>query len=303
MIEAGSTVPRRELGRLLRQAREQAGIALEAAAQHLEWSRAKMYRIESGQSPVRTPDVEAMCRIYKASPDITEVLVSLGRESKNKGWYHAYGEVIPRWFELYVGLEAAASRIRTYEHALVPGLLQTPEYAAALYRSRPGATQAEVTKQVALRMERQRILARFLPAAPQVEVIIEEALLHKRMPEMPGQIDRLIRVSGSAPVTVRVVPLTRPLDYMATSGSFVILEFPSNGARSAEPTTVYNEGLSGALYIERVEEVRTYAEAWHSLTEQSLSEDDSRKLMMSIKEMHNARSDERHLAQEQPLRR
>lgn len=280
MTEAGSTVPRRELGRLLRQMREQAGIGLEAAASDLEWSRATMYRVESGQSPVRATDVEAMCRLYQVPADMTQVLVSLAKESKSKGWYHAYGEVIPRWFELYVGLEAAASRIRTYEHALVPGLLQTPEYAAALFPNQPGAA-----KQVALRMERQRILARSLPPAPQVEVIVEEALLHKRMPAMAGQIDHLVRCES---VSVRVVPLTHAHEHIAVAGSFVILEFPTNGTRSAEPTTVYHEGLSGALYIDRVEEVRMYGEAWNSLAGNALSEDDSRKLMMEIKERAHA---------------
>lgn len=279
MTEAGSTVPRRELGRLLRQVREQAGIGLEAAASDLEWSRATMYRIESGQSPVRATDVEAMCRLYQVPADMTQVLVSLAKESKNKGWYHAYGDVIPRYFELYVGLEAAASRIRTYEHALVPGLLQTPEYMAALACNRPGATEAEVSKQVALKVERQRILSRQLPPAPRMEVVIEEALLHKRMPEMPGQIDRLI-----AAESVRVIPLATPLVHFSVTGSFVILEFPTIGTRSAEPTTVYREGLAGALYLDRAEEVRSYGEAWNFLVNNSLPEDDSRKLMQEIKE-------------------
>lgn len=288
MIEVGSTVPRRELGRLLRQMREQAGIALEAAASDLEWSRATMYRIETGQTTVRAADVDAMCRLYKAPPDITEVLRSLAKESKNKGWYHAYGEVIPRWFELYVGLESTASRIRTYEHALVPGLLQTPEYAAALTSSRPGATPAEVTKQVALRMERQRLLTRYLPPAPQMEVIIEEALLHKEIPEMSGQIDHLAKVGTAPNVSVRVMPLGVSTGYLAIAGSFVVLEFPTTGARSAEPTTVYREGLSGALYLDRVEEVRSYGEAWNSLTTRALSEEASRELMMKIKEKVHA---------------
>ncbi|TDC85308.1 XRE family transcriptional regulator [Micromonospora sp. KC606] len=284
MSEAGSTVPRRELGRLLRQAREQAGIGLEAAASDLEWSRAKMYRIESGQTPVRALDVEQMCRLYGAPPDMTEVLVSLARESKSKGWYHAYGEVIPRWFELYVGLEAAASRIRTYEHALVPGLLQTPEYAATLARSRPGTASAEISKQVALRMERQRILSRYLPAAPSLEAIIEEGLLHKRMPEMPGQVERLIAATQEPNVSIRVVPSSKTHAHFAVAGSFVILEFPNKGARSAEPTTVYKEGLTGALYLDRTEEVRNYAEAWTALAGNALTEDESRELLMEIKE-------------------
>lgn len=282
MTEAGSTVPRRELGRLLREMREQAGIGLEAAGKDLEFSRATMYRIESGQTAVRAADVEAMCRLYQVPGDMTQVLVSLAKESKSRGWYHAYGEVIPRWFELYVGLESAASRIRTYEHALVPGLLQTPEYAARLVGSRPGATEAEVNKRVALRMERQRILHRVLPAAPQVEVIIEETLLHKRMPEMAGQIDHLVKASES--MSIRVVPLVKAHDHFAVTGSFVVLEFPNNGTRSAEPTTVYHEGLSGALYLDRPDEVRSYAEAWNCLVTNSLSEETSRKLMMEIKE-------------------
>ncbi|MFJ6199709.1 helix-turn-helix domain-containing protein [Micromonospora sp. NPDC092111] len=288
MSETGSTVPRRELGRLLRQTREQASVGLEAAATDLEWSRAKMYRIESGQSPVRTPDVEAMCRLYRASSEMTEVLVSLAKESKSKGWYHAYGEVIPRWFELYVGLEAAASRIRSYQHALVPGLLQTADYAASLARSRPGATTAEVQKQVALRMERQRILTRYLPAAPLLEVIIEEGLLHKRMPDMAGQVHRLVSASQEPNVSVRIVPSERTHAHFAVAGSFVILEFPTRGARSAEPTTVYKEGLTGALYLDRTEEVRSYAEAWAALAGDALSEDESLALLTEIKERTHA---------------
>ena len=224
---------------------------MEAAAEDLEWSRAKMYRIESGQTPIRALDVEQMCRLYSASPEMSEVLVSLAKESKGKGWYHAYGEVIPRWFQLYVGLEAAASRIRTYEHALVPGLLQTPEYVAELARTQSGgATDEEIAKHVELRMERQRILTRNRPAAPMVEAILEEGLLYKTMPGMTNQIDMLITASDAPNVTVRVLPFGRRLSDVAVAGNFVILDFPTHGARSAEPTTVYNEGLCGALYLD-----------------------------------------------------
>ncbi|MFC5923172.1 helix-turn-helix domain-containing protein [Micromonospora vulcania] len=284
MTEVGSTVPRRELGRLLRQTREQAGIGLEAAASDLEWSRAKMYRIESGQTPIRALDVDQMCRLYGAPADMTEVLVSLAKESKSKGWYHAYGEVIPRWFELYVGLESAASRIRSYEHAVAPGLLQTPEYAAQVVRTRPNVPDEEAAKHVELRIERQRLLTRKRPAAPVLDVIIEEALLHKNVAGMSGQIDKLVMASDAPNVSVRVIPLNATITQVVVSGGFVILDFPTNGARSAEPTTVYNEGLSGALYLDRLEEVKTYAEVWNALTAQALSVEESRKLMQGIKE-------------------
>ncbi|MGV9212586.1 helix-turn-helix domain-containing protein [Micromonospora sp. RB23] len=287
MTEVGSTVPRRELGRLLRQTREQAGIGLEAAASDLEWSRAKMYRIESGQTPMRALDVEQMCRLYGASDDMTEVLVSLARESKSKGWYHAYGEIIPRWFELYVGLESAASRIRTYEHALVPGLLQTPTYTAEVIRCRPGVSDDEVAKVVGLRTERQRLLTRKRPAAPALEVIIEESVLHKRVYGMVEQIERLIAAGESSGVSVRLLPLAEGLSRAAIAGSFVMLDFPTSGARSAEPTTVYKEGLSGALYLDRLEEVKAYGEVWNMLTARALSADDSCRLMREIKERHH----------------
>lgn len=286
-MEVTSGVPRRELGRLLRQAREQAGIGLEAAASDLEWSRAKMYRIESGQTPVRALDVDQMCRLYEASPEMREVLVSLAKESKSKGWYHAYGEVIPRWFQLYVGLESAANRLRTYEPMLVPGLLQTPEYAAQIVRARPNVSEAEAAKLVGLRVERQRLLARKRPDPPTLEVILEEGLLHKRLACMAAQIDKLINASDLPNVTVRVLPLSAGLSQAAAAGSFVILDFPTKGARSAEPTTVYKEALSGALYIDRLDEVRRYAEAWNEIDALALTVAESRTLMQAIKERYD----------------
>ncbi|WP_018251447.1 helix-turn-helix domain-containing protein [Salinispora mooreana] len=286
MTDVGSTVPRRQLGRLLRQAREQANIGLEAAAADLEWSRAKMYRIESGQAPIRVLDVDQMCRLYGTSAEMTEVMKSLAKESKSKGWYHSYGEAIPRWFELYVGLESAASRIRTYEHAVVPGLLQTPTYAEQAIRTRPDLPSEEVAKLVELRAERQRLLRRKRPAAPILDVVLEEALLHKNVPGMRAQIERLLDASTTPNISVRVMPLGGKLSQVVTSGSFVILDFPKIGLRPAEPTTVYNEGLSGALYLDRIAEVRTYADAWNSLTAQALDADDSRKALLTIKEKY-----------------
>ncbi|MFG2059882.1 helix-turn-helix domain-containing protein [Micromonospora sp. NPDC048871] len=287
MAEVGSTVPRRELGRLLRQTREQAGIGLEAAASDLEWSRAKMYRIESGQTPIRALDVEQMCRLYGASPEMSEVLVSLAKESKSKGWYHAYGDVIPRWFQLYVGLESAATRIRTYEQSLVPGLLQTPDYTTAVAKCRPNITDDEVAKIVELRLERQRILTRQRPAAPTLDVILDEGLLHKNVPGMSRQIDKLIEASEAPNATVRIAPLGGKLNRAAVAGSFVILDFPAKGARSAEPTTVFHESLSGALYLDRLDEVRAYAEVWNQLSATALSSEESRALLRRVKERHH----------------
>ncbi|WP_407939920.1 Scr1 family TA system antitoxin-like transcriptional regulator [Micromonospora tarapacensis] len=193
MTDIGSSVPRRQLGRLLRQ--EEAGINLEAAAEALEWSRAKMYRLESGQTSLRTHDVTLMCQHYGTSAELTEVMVSLARESKARGWWHSYGEAIPAWFELYVGLEAAARRVRHYEPNVVPGLLQTPDYAATIFGGKP-RTPHEVAQKVALRLERQKLLTRRRPAAPILEVIIDEAVVRRPIHDRTRQRGRR---SGALP--------------------------------------------------------------------------------------------------------
>src|SRR5690606_4324314 len=135
MKDSGTTVPRRQLGRELRRLREEAGIQVSAAAQALEWSGPKLWRIERGLTSMRSLDVEQMCRLYGADDRTTEALTSLAKATKDRGWWHAYGDVIPRWFELYVGLEAAASGLRAYEPELIPGLLQTPGYAREVIRA------------------------------------------------------------------------------------------------------------------------------------------------------------------------
>ena len=106
-------MPRRQLGRHLKELREKAGITVVAGARALEWSTAKLWRIETGQVSMRSHDVQTMCRVYGVPPSLTQALTGLARETKAKGWWHAYGSAIPKWFSLYVGLESAASRIRT----------------------------------------------------------------------------------------------------------------------------------------------------------------------------------------------
>jgi transcriptional regulator with XRE-family HTH domain len=285
VIEGGSSVPRRQLGRYLKKAREEAGVALEAAANELEWSRARMYRIEGGQTSVRSHDVVAMCALYGVAKEMTEVLVSLAKESKAKGWWHAYGDVVPAWFELYVGLEAAASRLRQYESSLIPGLLQTPEYATAVYRTRPGTTDAEVTQAVALRLERQRLLARRRPKAPELEVIVDEAVLRRPIADIEGmqkQLAHVVNASQKPGVSVRVLPSDVGPHRASAAGSFVILDFPSVGTRQPEPTTVYSENLTGALYLDKPGEVATYADAWETLVALALGARESEDLVATI---------------------
>ncbi|GIF08117.1 helix-turn-helix domain-containing protein [Actinoplanes siamensis] len=285
MSETGSTVPRRQVGRLLRQLREQAGISLMAAAQELEFSRARMYRIENGEVPVRKHDVIAMCGVYGAPGHMTEVLIGLAQESKAKGWWHAYGDVVPAWFELYVGMEQAASRLRQYAPSVIPGLLQTREYAEFVFGRWLGDDPAAVENAVAVRLERQSLLRRNRPEAPRLEVIIDEGVLRRSVPDTLGmqkQLAHLVNVSTRSNVSVRVVPFAAGPHQASSSGQFTVLEFPAVGTASPEPATIYCENLTGALYLDKLSEVETYENIWAALEATALSQSDSDDLIGTI---------------------
>jgi hypothetical protein len=234
---------------------------------------------------IRTHDAVLMCKLYVASDDLTEVLIGLAKASKGRGWWHAYGDAIPEWFELYVGMEAAACRIRHYEPALIPGLLQIPEYAAAIFRAKRGRTEAEIAQKVALRMERQKLLGRKKPAAPVLETIIDEAVLRRPISDVDAwraQLAHLVNAAQAFNVGVRVLPSSVGPHAASVAGAFVILDFPAVGTRPAEPATVYSESLTGSLYLDKPAEVGTYASAWQGLHEQALSERESEELVATI---------------------
>ena len=285
MSDTGSTVPRRQVGRLMRQLREQAGISLMAAAEELEFSRARMYRIENGEVPVRKHDVIAMCGIYRASSRLTEVLIGLAQESKAKGWWHAYGDVVPAWFELYVGMEQAAGRLRSFAPSVVPGLLQSREYAEYVFGTWIGADEVAVGNAVAVRLERQSLLTRSRPEAPRLDVILDEGVLRRAIPDAAGmrrQLTLLLNASSQPNVSIRIIPFDAGPHKAIVSGQFTILEFPAVGTASPEPTTIYCESLTGALYLDKLTEVEAYESIWVELEATALSPEESDELVGRI---------------------
>lgn len=286
----GSTVPRRQLGRRLRQLREEARLTIKVVSEALEWSAPKIWRIETGATGMRAHDVEALCRIYGASPEMTEALTGLAKETRERGWWHCYADAIPEWFELYVGLEAAASRLRKYEPQLVPGLMQTRAYATEVFRiGSPELSPVERERAVRVRLGRQSILTRQLPPAPEVDVVLDEAVLRRGVsagPVMAEQLRQIAAVSRLPQVAIRVLPFSAGL-YRAerANGGFTILDFPEDGlGRRAEPPIVYSEGLTGALYLEKAQEVETHAAVWQDIVDGCLTETQSRRLIASIAE-------------------
>ncbi|MGH3343482.1 MAG: helix-turn-helix domain-containing protein [Carbonactinosporaceae bacterium] len=280
----GSTVPRRQLGRYLRDLRNASRLTVRAAARKLEWSEPKIWRIETGQTSMRSLDVKAMCETYGASAHITEALMALAKETKNKGWWHAYGDVIPEGFDVYFGLEGAASRLSLYESELVPGLLQTEDYARTVFQTRrPPIDDDEVERRVQLRITRQVLLTR-VTEPPHVEVTLNEAVLRRTVggtKVMARQLRRLVEIGELDNASIRVVPFGAGLHHGLMSGPFVLLRFPLDGdGKDTEPPTVYVEGLTGALYLDKPKEVEHYDAAFTRIWEASSDESASTHLML-----------------------
>ncbi|MET8202685.1 helix-turn-helix domain-containing protein [Micromonospora taraxaci] len=285
--DIGSTVPRRQLGRLLRQFRNEAGVTLDAAAEALEYSRQKIWRLECGQGSVRVLDVKAMCELYGVSPEMTEAMRGLAAETKSKGWWHAYGDAVPNWFELYVGLESAASRLRGFDESLIPGILQTKGYADALFRLGRMLSDEERERAVQVRLQRQALLNRRLPPAPRLESVLSEAVLRRTVDGpsvMAAQLDHLLSLAELPNVSIRVLPLAAGPQPGAVAGTFMILDFPATkGGRTApEPSVVYSESLTGALYLDKPDELAAYERVWGGLDALALEEAESKDMIKRI---------------------
>ncbi len=280
----GPTVPRRQLGRHLRALRNQAKLTTKLAAQALEWSEPKLWRIETSQTTLRSLDVEAMCRVYGASTEVTQGLMVLARETKAAGWWHPHDHVIPDWLDLYLGLEEAASRVQGYEPELVPGLLQTADYArTVLQAEHPDVGEQELVRRVQARVARQALLVR-VTAPLTVELLIGEAVLRRPVGGAQVMAEQLYQLAEAAPlpnVSIRVVPLRAGLHRGVLSGPFVILRFPVNGDRQeTEPPVVYVAGFTGALYLERPGEIRRYQEVYADIAATALDETATRDLLL-----------------------
>src|SRR6266536_3905975 len=279
----GSTVPRRQLGRYLRDLRNSQRLTVRAAAQRLEWSEAKIWRIETGQVSLRSLDVEAMCKIYGATAELTEALMGLAKETKARGWWHSYGDVIPEGFDVYIGLEESASSLSWYESELVPGLLQTEAYAHMLITAdNPGVDELEIDRRVHVRLARQALLTR-VTAAPELHIVLNEAIVRRPVGGtgvMGGQLRRLLEVSDLPNVSLRVMPFSAGLHHGIMSGPFVILRFPLNGdGKETEPPTVYVDDVTVAHYIDKKKEIERYNQAFSDIWDSALDEAASRGLL------------------------
>jgi hypothetical protein len=250
----------------------------EEVAEHLECSASKVSRIETGRVTVSPRDVRDMLVLYGASPQQMESLVQLARESRQKGWWHAYTDAIEPRFATYIGLEDAASEIRIYEVALIPGLLQTVEYARTVITTGSVDTDGEAAdRALAVLMARQPLLTGDDP--PRLWAVIDEAALRRRVGGgvMRLQLEHLLELSRLSNVALQVLPFGAGA-HPAMGRPFVILAFPER----ADSDVVYLEDLTSALYVEDVDEVDRYNVFFNHLRATALSFADSAALITAV---------------------
>lgn len=268
------------LGSQLRRLRESRGVSREAAGYSIRASESKISRMELGRVSFKARDVADLLTLYGVSEAAErDALLGLAREANVAGWWHSYGDVLPGWFQTYVGLEGAASYIRSYEVQFVHGLLQTEGYVhAVVTRGQPDATPVEIDKRVALRMERQKMLV--AERGPDFHVVLDEAALHRPYgghEVMRGQLRHLIEISEHPRLTLQVMPFAFG-GHAGESGAFSMLRFPESDL----PDVVYLEQLTSALYLDKAEDVAHYQRVMDRLHADSLPPDRSRDLMAKI---------------------
>lgn len=260
----GPTVLRMLLGAQLRKLREARGISRESAGYEIRSSESKISRMELGRVGFKERDVADLLTLYGVTePAERDALLSLARQANNPGWWHRYSDVLPGWFQSYLGLEAAATLIRIYEVQFVNGLLQTPDYArAVIMLGHGGSGDDEIDRRVALRMTRQQMLTR--ANAPQLWVVLDEAVLRRPIggrAVMRGQVAHLIEATKLPNVTLQVIPFDAG-GHAGLGGAFTILRFADQDL----PDVVYMEQLTTALYLDKRDDVDAYAEAMARLS-------------------------------------
>ncbi|OQS16551.1 hypothetical protein B0T36_02340 [Nocardia donostiensis] len=281
MSTVDNTVPRRQLGRHLREMRQAAGLTIAEAARRIGRGAGTVQRLETGHpGRIHLADITGLCELYDEE-ERQDALLGLakeaGAESKNGGWWHEYGELILDGFELYVGLESVASSLTIYRPDMVSGLFQTAGYARSLDMVYfPHDSADELDRRVRMRAGRQRIVTRKRRPVS-VSVILDEAVLHRVVGGRKTMASQLRHLSNMPPnVNLRVLPFSTGFPAGASTGPFTILDF-DQGAR--EPSTVYVESYTGAMYYDRPGAVAHYRKAFQAIQAVALDVVGSKNLL------------------------
>ncbi|GGL87518.1 transcriptional regulator [Streptomyces fumigatiscleroticus] len=275
-MQNGPAVRRRKLGAELRALRAGAGLTSGEAARLVGWHQSKVSRIETGASGVKPADVRLLLEAYRVDdPQLRDLLMVLAGSDDAGGrhhWWHAYRGVLPPTYRDFISLESQAGAMRTLETTVVPGLLQTPEYARAVTRAAvDGLSEERLDALVEVRLARQDVLRTEPPL--KLSAVLDEAVLHREVGGpgvMARQLARLVEAARLPQVRLQVLPFAAGA-HIGVSGSFVIFSFSS----TSDLDVVVLDHLTSSLYLERKEDVKAYTEAFNSLRIHALSPEES----------------------------
>jgi transcriptional regulator with XRE-family HTH domain len=275
----GPAVRRRQLMTELKRLRESAGLTQEDVAGQLDWHPTKIMRIETGRTAPHPNDVRVMLGLYGvADSGVLAGLLKLAKDARQRGWWYSYKDVLLSRFELFLGLESEADSIRDFELSMIPGLLQTDDYARELIRGLMAFDAAEIERRVELRMARQQILDR--EDAPHLWAILDEAAVHRVVGGKAIMKAQLLHLANSAEhgrTTIQVLPFSAG-PHPGQTGPFIILGF----AEPIEPEVVYMETVGGNLYVDKSEEVRLFSTVFDQLRAVALSPSQSAAMLQAL---------------------
>jgi transcriptional regulator with XRE-family HTH domain len=277
VADGSPTVRRRELGTLLRKLREDNGMSVKQVTEQLLCSPSKVSRIETGQRGATQRDVRDLCDFYGVTDQaFRDQLMDLAKQGKQQGWWQPFD--LP--YSTYVGFEAEALVIRDYDSAVVPGLLQTPDYVRALHEDPlPFGSPHLVDQRIQARLKRQELLTRPRPAPLELHAILDEAVLHRVIggrEVMARQLRRVVEEMERPNVTVQVIPYSVGA-HPALDSNFNVLEFAGPA-----PDLVYSEGMVGFIYLDRAEDIGRYHKVFEHLSQIALPAGQSAELMLEV---------------------
>ncbi|WP_067466524.1 helix-turn-helix domain-containing protein [Nocardia amamiensis] len=286
-MATGSTLPRRILARRLTEMRERSKLSRTKAAAAVEMNGQTLWRLESGQnSQIKRMVINALCDLYGASADDRALMIWLAEESRKTGWWQSYSDAISADVELFVGLEQSARHITSFQLTLLPGLVQTHAYRRSIARTyQPPLSEDEIDRRMELLAKRQARLEE-PPDKFALEVLLSEAALAHHVGGavvMAEQLRYLAELAELPSVSIRIIPLDAGSHLGLQVGPFVLLEFPEHtNPVLTEPPVVYVEGYTGALYLDKADEIDQYRTARSAIRAVALDETESRKLLLKM---------------------
>lgn len=276
----GPNIRRRQLGRELRRLREAAGLTLKEIADKTGLTTTTISRIEGGKQTILSRNVRLLCQGYDVGAPLIDTLLRLAEESNEDGWWAAFSDNLPDWFESFVGLESDAEELWNYSPSVIDGLLQTSEYAEAFFELGPDSTGCDLQRSIDLRQARQNRLHRDT-SPTKLHAVLDEAAVRRVVGGtrvMREQLHYLVEAANRPNITVQILPFAAGAQ-PGLLGPFSMLKFPEG---FNDMDVVYLENQRGAIWQERISDIAHYSTVFSQLCDAALSPDDSAKLVDSL---------------------